>query len=170
MDEPDFPDDDDVISKTQRKKEAHAQQELGERLTQLSEAVLETLPISERLHAAILEFKRLPPKRGAVKRQLQFIGKLMRKSDIDEILAILDEQPHGGSSAPAEKDAAKRYCKTILDEGDDGIQKVLAELPDFDRQQVRQILRNIQSAKNEARKAAAQRRLLDLLAESCRNR
>jgi len=169
MDEPEFLDDDEVISKTQRKKEAHEQQELGERLTQLSEAVLETLPLSERLHAAILEFKRLPPKRGAVKRQLQFIGKLMRKSDIDEILAILDEQPHGGSSAPPEKETAKHYCSVILNEGDDGIQQVLAELPELDRQQIRQILRNIQNAKNEAKKAAAEQRLHDLLLETCRN-
>lgn len=169
MDEPDFQDDEDFISKTQRKKEAHEQQELGERLTQLSEAVLKTLPISERLHAAILEFKRLPPKRGAVKRQLQFIGKLMRKSDIDEILANLDKQAHGGAPASLEKETAKRHCKVILEKGDDGIQQVLAELPALDRQQVRQIQRNIQSARNEAKKAAAEQRLLDLLIETCRN-
>lgn len=169
MDEHDFPDDDDFISKTQRKKEAHEQQELGERLTQLSEAVLETLPLGERLHAAILEFKRLPPKRGAVKRQLQFIGKLMRKSDTDAILAILDEQPHGGNPASPEKEIAKRCCSIILNRGDDGIQQVLAELPALDRQQLRQILRNIQSAKNEAKKAAAEQRLHDLLLETCRN-
>lgn len=169
MDKPDFQDDEDFISKTQRKKEAHEQQELGERLTQLSETVLKTLPISDRLHAAILEFKRLPPKRGAVKRQLQFIGKLMRKSDVDEILAILDKQAHGGSSAPPEKETAKRHCKVILEEGDDGIQQVLADLPALDRQQVRQIQRNILSAGNEAKKAAAEQRLLDLLIETCRN-
>lgn len=170
MDEPDFLDDEDVISKTQRKKEAHDQQKLGERLTQLSETVLGTLPISDRLLAAILEFKRLPPKRGAVKRQLQFIGKLMRKSDVEEILAILDKQAHGGSSAPAEKETAQGYYSVILNEGDDGIQQVLAELPELDRQQIRQFLRNIQNAKNEAKKTAAEQRLHDLLLETCRNR
>lgn len=165
----DYLDDDDVISKTQRKKEAHAQQDLGERLTGLPDSVLDELPLSDRLRTAIAEFKRLPPKRGAIKRQLQFIGKLMRDCDTDTILAQLDSQPHGLKPVDQHKTTANDYCDLIVEQGDEGIQRVMAELPDLDRQQVRQYLRNINTAKDEPKRTSAKRRLLDYLLTICQS-
>lgn len=163
----DYFDDEDIVSKTQRKKEAHAQQELGERLTQLPNHVLEGLPLSEVLRTAIAEFKRLPPKRGAIKRQLQFIGKLMRDCDAEAIAAQLDAALAVSKATEKNKEIALQYCKLILEHGDDGIQQVLSELPALDRQQVRQYLRNVQAAKEETKKANAERRLLDYLIAAC---
>ena len=160
--------DDDVISKTQRKKEAHAQQDLGERLTQLPDAILDTLPLSERLRSAIDEFKRLPAKHGAIKRQLQFIGKLMRDSDSDALTALLDANPNNRKPADKSKEIAEQYCKLILEKGDAGIQEVLSAKPSLNRQQIRQYLRNTQTAKDAKKKAAAEQRLLDYLISSFR--
>ncbi|MDH3948291.1 MAG: DUF615 domain-containing protein, partial [Gammaproteobacteria bacterium] len=74
----DDPFDNAPISKTQRKRDAHALQELGESLVKLNKSALEQIPLPADLHAAIAEAQRLH-QRGALKRQLQYIGKLMRQ-------------------------------------------------------------------------------------------
>jgi ribosome-associated protein len=68
-------------SKTQRKKEAQDLKELGKELTKFTAQQLQSLPLSDKLIAELLEFNRLPNSHGAKKRQLQFIGKLMRAND-----------------------------------------------------------------------------------------
>ncbi len=164
MDDDDFYAD-DFVSKTQLKKEAHAQQDLGERLTQLPESVLTSLPLEESLLAALREFKRLPPKHGALKRQRQFIGKLMRDSDSDAIREALDRLLAPGRPTNDGKLAARKHLDTILASGDEGIQAVLNELPSLDRQKTRHFLRAFHGAKSDEKKAAAERKLLDYLFE-----
>lgn len=68
-------------SKSQRKRDSTALQELGEQLTKATAGVLAKCALPERLQLAINEFQRLPNKHGAERRQLQFIGKLMRELD-----------------------------------------------------------------------------------------
>ena len=65
-------------SKSELKRTAHAQQALGERLTRLAIRQLKTLELPEALLEALDEFHRLPKSHLARRRQLQFIGKLMR--------------------------------------------------------------------------------------------
>ncbi len=76
-------------SKSSRKRDAHALQKLGEELVQLRAADLERLPLPESLRDAIDEARRLTS-RGALSRQRQYIGKLMRDIDVEPIRAALD--------------------------------------------------------------------------------
>ena len=76
----------DEISKSQKKRDADALKKVGVELVALSVDKLDLLPLSEPLRSAILEAKRLKS-HGAVKRQAQLIGKLMRSADHDDILA-----------------------------------------------------------------------------------
>jgi len=75
-------------SKSARKREAHALQKLGEDLVKLRQADLERLPLPENLREAIDEARRLT-QRGALARQRQYIGKLMRSVDVEPIEAAL---------------------------------------------------------------------------------
>ena len=77
--------DETASSKTQLKKLATELQDLGEKLTTLKSADLDLLPLSNQLRSAVAEFKRLPNSHGARRRQLQFIGKLMRESNKEKI-------------------------------------------------------------------------------------
>ncbi len=72
------------ISKSAKKREAEAMQEMGVKLTRLSVEKLKTLPLTDALLAAIIEAKRLKS-HGAIRRQAQLIGKLMRGADYDAI-------------------------------------------------------------------------------------
>ena len=76
-------------SKSSRKREAHALQKLGEDLVQLRAADLARLPLPESLRDAIDEARRLTS-RGALSRQRQYIGKLMRDIDVEPIVTALD--------------------------------------------------------------------------------
>ncbi|MBK7471145.1 MAG: DUF615 domain-containing protein [Betaproteobacteria bacterium] len=87
--DPPPPEDDGIPSKTQRKHEMHALQDLGERLAELTSERLGQLELPERLATAITEYRRFN-KWEAKRRQMQYIGKLMRDIDAAPIVAQLD--------------------------------------------------------------------------------
>ena len=76
-------------SKSARKREALALQKLGERLVKMRPEDMATLPLSEPLVEAITEARRLTS-RGALGRQHQYIGKLMRDVDMEALEAALE--------------------------------------------------------------------------------
>ena len=75
---------DTTISKTRVKQEMHALQNIGERLIELNPNQLKELSLPDTLFEAIVEAKKIR-KHGARRRQIQFIGKLMRDINIDSI-------------------------------------------------------------------------------------
>ena len=76
-------------SKSARKREAIALQKLGERLVEMRPEDLAKLPLTEPMVEAITEARRLTS-RGALGRQHQYIGKLMRDEDIEALEAALE--------------------------------------------------------------------------------
>lgn len=69
------------LSKTRRKKEMHALQDIGEQMVALDINQLNELDLPEMLMDAILDAKQIK-KHGAYRRQMQYIGKLMRNVDV----------------------------------------------------------------------------------------
>ena len=89
--------DETVPSKTQRKKEVHALQDLGVELVELSDERLAAIELPESLRDAVEAARRITA-REARRRQLQYIGKLMRRVDAGPIraaLAALRARPRG---------------------------------------------------------------------------
>lgn len=80
--------DDLPPSKSARKRAAHAAQQLGERLVRMRDEDLARLPLPEELRDAIAEARRITH-RGALARQQQYIGKLMRDIDVAAVEAAL---------------------------------------------------------------------------------
>jgi len=74
-------------SKSQRKREATALQDLGEQLVKLTAAQLRHIPLPDDLVAAVHAAQAIA-QRGGRKRQLQYIGKLMRQLDAAQITMI----------------------------------------------------------------------------------
>ncbi len=77
-------------SKSQVKRELHALQDLGERLTTLKADLLAKMPLTDALRRALAEAPKHTAN-AARKRHIQFIGKLMREQDVDAIGAMLDQ-------------------------------------------------------------------------------
>ncbi len=86
---------DEEKSKSQKKRDADALQKIGIKLIDLSISKLDALPLPANLRQAIIAAKSIKS-HGAIRRQAQLIGKLMRASDSEAILnayeAILAEE------------------------------------------------------------------------------
>lgn len=73
------------VSKSQKKRDALALQDLGRKMIELKPEILRGLPLSEDILKALIAAK--PMKMGARKRQIQFIGKLLRQEE--DLTALL---------------------------------------------------------------------------------
>ena len=137
----------DLPSKTQLKQEAIDLQELGQKLTNYSAAVLRKLPLNDTLIAAIEEFNRLPNSYGARRRQLQFIGKLMRDLDYAEVVSAIEDIENSHLRKKRKPSVAKLLCDRILESGDSEINAALEQHPQLERQTLRQFYREYNRAK-----------------------
>jgi ribosomal 50S subunit-associated protein YjgA (DUF615 family) len=98
---------DALPSKTRRKAEMHALQDLGEAMVRLSPDRLAALALPERLFDAIRDARNIT-RWEARRRQMQFIGRLMRDVDPLPIQARLEEwagAPNGRKSAAGQRRA-----------------------------------------------------------------
>ncbi len=76
-------------SRSQLKRESIALQALGEKLLKLSPSAWENFPLSADIKDALKQYKYIPSREGK-RRQLQFIGRLMREENSEEIKSCLD--------------------------------------------------------------------------------
>lgn len=131
----------DEISKSQRKRDAKALHALGLELVELNHEQLARLTLPEDLRAAV-ELARTISQRGGRKRQLQYIGKLLRHMEADPIREQLDILLQRGQAATARFHLLERWRDRLLEADDAAIDEILATFPHADRQQLRQLARN----------------------------
>lgn len=128
-------------SKSQRKRDAHALQELGESLVNLNKSALAKIPMPDDLRMAISKAQHTQ-QRGALKRQIQYIGKLMRQLDDIAILRQAYEQvTHPFQENVEHHHLLEDWRDRLLAEGDSALEQLLSEYPQTDRQHIRQLLR-----------------------------
>ena len=105
--------DDDFISKTRRKTAMLDLQALGEELITLSEDRLAKLDLPELLQQAIVDARRIT-RHGALKRQRQYIGRLMRDVDPGPIREVLDGWRHQSGASVAAQHLAERWRERLI--------------------------------------------------------
>ena len=152
---------DSHISKTRRKNEMNALQDLGTELVKLSRERLEKMDLPERLFKELLEAQRIT-QRGAIRRQMQFIGKLMRDVDAEPIAEQLAAIKGESAAAKAEFHALERWRERLL-EDDAALTEWLARHPGADVQQMRQLIRNARKEAAENKPPKSSRQLFRLL-------
>ncbi len=127
-------------SKTKIKKQMHELRDLGKELTELGKDQLAQLDLPENLRDAIREMKNIN-KFGAIKRQMQYIGKLMREVDTAPILAKLDVWKGRSLEHVAYSHQLERWRDRLM-ENDSALTQLLAEYPGTDAQRLRSLIRN----------------------------
>lgn len=130
-------------SKTQRKNEALAITDLGRQLVELSNAQLAKIPLPPELAELVRESRQVTA-HIARKRQLQFLGKQLRRVDTDEIQAAVERVLTPGRQEAARAKQAEHWRERLLGEGDQALSELLQQYPRADRQQLRQLLRQCQ--------------------------
>jgi ribosome-associated protein len=147
------PDDDtERPSKTQRKKASHELQDLGEAVIALPDNRLADLPIDETLRDAIAEYKRTRTHEGR-RRQMQYIGKLMRRTDPEPLREAVAAMQLGRAKDALALHEAEHWRSALIDD-DAALTRWTAEHPESDLQQLRSLIR---AARKDAATAPEQR-------------
>ncbi len=135
--------DDHSPSKTQKKQEMQALQATGERLVRLPEERLRKFNLPDELLTALLEAKRINA-HGGLRRQLRYIGKLMRGVDLDRLTQ--DLAAIGATSALQDRllHATEQWRERLLTEAS-ALDELVRAYPEVDTQSLRTLLRNIKN-------------------------
>jgi ribosome-associated protein len=128
-------------SKSQRKRDMTALQKMGETLVRLPAAQLAKIPLESTLADAIA-LARTITGHEALRRQMQYIGKLMRFVDPEPIHAALEGIESKSKFSKAQFHLIERWRDRLIAEDDDALQAFLEKFPTTSRQQLRQLVRN----------------------------
>jgi len=154
---------DEIVSKTKRKQEMTALQKLGAKLVELPESQLAEMPMDEKLREAVLAARRIKSHEGK-RRQMQYIGKLMRNVDPEPLRERLDAIDGHSARAAAQHRRLEGWRERLL--ADDGaLTAFAAEYPDADIQAIRTLIRNTRKEQKEAKPPRSYRELFRLIKE-----
>ena len=153
----------DGPSKSQRKRESAALQDMGAELVALSTDRLKKIDMPENLRDAIRDAQRFT-KHEARRRQMQLIGKIMRSVDTAPLQAALDEVNGISAAANARQHRLEKLREQIMAD-----EKIFADIgrdyPAADLQQLRQLRRNALKEAEQKKPPRAFRELFRQLRE-----
>jgi len=156
-------DQQEEVSKTQLKQQMHELQALGETLAELPKEKLKQLDLPENLRDALLEAKRITA-HGGKRRQLQYIGKLMRSIDPEPIQTKLDQWNGNHAEETALLHRLENWRQRLIDD-DAALSEFLTQHPDFDVQQLRTLIRNARKETQLQKPPKSSRELFRILRE-----
>jgi ribosome-associated protein len=151
-------------SKSQRKRESTALQDIGTELVKLPAGRVRNLDLPESLREAVLEAQRIRS-HGASRRQMQLIGKLMRSIDAEPITKQLAAL-RGESEGAKERFHALEHWRERLLADDTAVTEWQAAHPGSDAQQLRQLIRTARREAAEQKPPRAYRALFRLLSDT----
>ncbi|CAA0079205.1 Uncharacterised protein [BD1-7 clade bacterium] len=157
--------DDDGLelkSKTQIKREVEALQHLGKLLLEVPDAVYKSFPIPAELDSALQETRRIKSNQ-ALKRQYQYIGKVMRRIDAEPIQQAYDDYKNGRKKLAREFQRLEEVRDQLITGDQDALNQVIAEFPAVDIQQLRQLIRAAQQEKKLNKPPKNYRKLFQVL-------
>lgn len=152
---------DTAPSKSQLKREAEAMTQLGEQLTKLDNGQLARLDLADNILAAIAEFRKIRS-HGARKRQLLYLGKLLRQIDVSDILAQLDAFKNQSQQQNRAFHELEQWRDRLLSD-DQALTELLNVHPTMDRQHIRQLIRAARKEQSQNKPPAAARSLFKYL-------
>jgi ribosome-associated protein len=158
--------DDEFVSKTKRKQQMHELQALGAALLELPPSQLDALGLDAELARALREAHAITS-HEARRRQLQYIGRLMREIDAEPIRAALAALAGHSAAARAQQRRLEQWRARLI-EDDAALTEFAAEAAGAraDLQALRALIRNARREIAENRPPRAQRELFRLLRES----
>lgn len=148
-------------SRSQKRREALAVFDLGEKLVALTESQLAKVPLPDALRDLVRESRRITSP-GARKRQLQFLAKHMRREDGDTLEAIRRALEHDRADARRETAELHRFeamRERLIEGGDAALAELIQAHPHADRQHLRQLARNAREERLQNRPLHAYRQL-----------
>lgn len=151
------------VSKSEIKRDAEALKKLGEKLVELTQTNLDKIPLDETLLDAVNLARKSV--KEARRRQLQFIGKLLRSTEVEPIQEALDkiENKHNQQQAMLHK--LEQLRDDLVTQGDDILAHFFDDYPQADRQHLRNLVRSAKKEKEQNKPPKAYREIFQYLKE-----
>jgi len=152
---------DELVSKTRRKREMTELQALGAALVALPESQIKEMRLQNALLEALLDAKRIRS-HEAKRRQLQYIGRLMREVDAEPIRARLAALEGTSAQAAAAHRRLEAWRERLLSD-DAALTSFASAHPGADLQEIRALIRNARKEQKEGKPPRAYRELFRVL-------
>lgn len=152
-------------NKSKLRREALAITELGRQLVEMSDEQRQQLPLSAQLQDAIQTARQIRKNSPGLKRQIQFIGKLIRQGNTEELLQTLAQQAQSHTLQQQRFHQLEQWRDRLIEEGDTAINRFIEAYPNAERQPLRQFIRQAQRQAEQNKPPAAKRELFKYLRE-----
>jgi len=153
--------EDDFISKTRRKRQMKDLQDVGSSLVRLSAEQLSRIEMPEELREAVMECKRFT-KHEAIRRQMQYIGRIMRDIDAGPIVDQLTRLEAPTRRHTALFHAAEKWRRDLLDD-DDAVKRFVKEFPEADPHRLRGLIEGAREEERASKPPRSSRELFHVL-------
>lgn len=149
-------------SKSQVKRECDALQKLGEDLIDMKQSELDAMNLPEALDDALRTARKIQS-RGGLKRQRQYIGKIMRQIDSEEIKKQVEHLQHRHDTNSAHFRKIERWRDRLLEEDKTALSEIIDAYPEIDRQHVNQLIRQAKRELQQEKPPTSARKLFKYL-------
>ena len=151
----------EIVSRTKKKQQVEELQKLGAALIELPSAQLDTLGLPAQLLAAVRDAQRFTS-HGALRRQVQFIGKIMRKIDPAPVRAAVAAISSQSAASRASQKRLEQWREKLIAD-DAALTQFAGEHAGADLQAMRTLIRNARKEIAESKPPRAQRELFRVL-------
>jgi ribosome-associated protein len=151
-------------SKSQVKRDCHHLLDVGDEILKLSQEDRNTLELPLELEEAISTAHKIKSRSG-LKRQRQYIGKLLRTIDSEYIETQLNKIRHRHDTNTAQFKRLEKWRDLLIDNDRDTLNEVIAHFPDIDRQHINQLIRIAGQELKQNKPPAAARKIFKYLRE-----
>jgi ribosome-associated protein len=151
-------------SKSQIKRECHHLQDIGDEILKLNSEDIKSLELPDELAQAIATALKIKSRSG-LKRQRQYIGKLLRATDSEAIESRLRKIQHRHDTNTAQFKRLERWRDKLIDNDREAFNEIITRFPDIDRQHINQLIRSAHQQKKQNKPPAAARKLFRYLRE-----
>ncbi|MDR3087079.1 MAG: DUF615 domain-containing protein [Azoarcus sp.] len=160
--------DDEVpeLSKTRKKRVMEELQALGEALTALPAHRLKKIELPEDLREAIELIQRMSRQDEARRRQMQYIGRLMRKADSEPIRAAIEAARGDSAAETARLHRLERLRDTLLEDETAALNEIVVLYPGIDLAHLRALRRAALKEKSQNKPPRNHRAIFQLLKDA----
>lgn len=157
----------EFVSKTELKKDSKKIQAFGKKISELSLDEINSFNFTDSIFNAIKEYK-LIKSNAAKKRQVQYLGKLLREIDLTSAYLQM-EQLKNGSQLEIRNNHMVEAWRDKLIQDKEALTELINHFPDIDIQKIRQLVQNAIKEKNEKKSPKYYRLIFKYLKENITN-
>lgn len=157
----------EFVSKTELKKDSKKIQAFGKKISELSFDEINSFNFTDSIFNAIKEYK-LIKSNAAKKRQVQYLGKLLREIDLTSAYLQM-EQLKNGSQLEIRNNHMVEAWRNRLIQDKEALTELINHFPDIDIQKIRQLVQNAIKEKNEKKSPKYYRLIFKYLKENITN-